>query len=440
VIDAGTPAAAVLCERIEIAATEGDVDALRALAAAVRRTSDETRRQLVTMRQALAGIDAAWRGRARAGLDAPWSSLLQQTVQAADGLDEFARALQGYADQLEDAQRRQRWSWQKVAAIGLTVAVVGGAMVVSGGAAVVTASAAARAAVAIASASSAAAAAGSAAAASVAAFSSLSALAASLQGLAVFALASGVAAGGMDVLAHQFAGEDIDWGSAGTSFAVGTATGVVSAGAMTSVVRYAPVLLRVAPRAAVVAMPYFVDATIDGGSNAIEQQIKTGEIDAGRSAQVALTSLLFSGTARFAEHARLRMFPKVAPTVRRNGIDLRDHEGILGGHTIRVHVGKDERWLRRRLSVERREVVSSFDDLEAANSAVNKAIHAHTDAIAAWRRSRRTSLTLPKFDMGHPVGTVVWRRGSVRSALITVVLRKDALGNVHVHTAYLEAR
>lgn len=337
-IDAGTPAAPVICERIEVAAVDGDVDALRALAAAVRRTADETRRQLATMRQALAGIDMAWRGRARAGLDAPWSSLLRQTAQATDGLDEFARALQDYADQLEDAQRRQRWSWQKAAAIGLTVAVVGGAMVVSGGAAVVTATAAARAVAAIASASSAAAAAGSAAAASVAAFSSLSALAASLQGLATFALASGVASGGMDVLAHQFAGEDVDWESAGTSFAVGTISGVVSAGAMTSVVRFAPTMLRVAPRAVVVTMPYFVDATIDGVSNASEQQIKTGEIDMGRSAQVALTSLLFAGTARFAEHARLRVFPKV-PTVRwppSRGLAarVRDHPDGHGGGGI----------------------------------------------------------------------------------------------------------
>lgn len=436
-IDAGTPAAPLMCDTIVVDAVEGDVEAVRALAAAVRRTAEETRGQLAAMRQGLTELDTAWRGRARNGLDAPWSSLLRQTWQAADGLAEFARALQDYADQLEEAQRRQRWSWKRAAAIGLTVAVVGGAMVVSGGAAVVTAAAAARAAAAIASASTAAAAAGSAAAASVAAFSSLSALAASLQGLAVFALASGVASGGMDVLAHQFAGEDVDWGSAGTSFAVGTATGVVSAGAMTSVVRYAPVMLRVAPRAAVLATPYFVDAAIDGGSNAVEQQIKTGEIDVGRSAHVALTSLLFAGTARFADHARLRMFPKVAPTLRKNGIDLRWHEGP--GHTIKEHVGKSERYLRQRLVRDGVKVASTFDDLEAANGAVSRVLHARADEVATWLASSSKTLELASYDVGHAVGTVVTRSGpAIRSSLVKVVLHKDALGAFHVRTSYLE--
>jgi hypothetical protein len=430
----GLPATGI-CETVDTAACDGDVESIRAMAATFRRTALCARREAVFARQALVELDSAWKGGAATTCAvAPWSSLVAQTDRAGDGLDELARALDRYAEELEDAQRRQRWSWQRIAAVGLTVTVIAGAVVVTGGAAVVTAAAAAQAATAIATASAAAATAGVAAAASAAAFAGLSALAAALPGLAVYAAGQGVIAGGTDVLLQQLAGEDVAFDDAAKSAAVGSATAVVTVGVLSSYVRIAPKIAN-APRVVLAATPHVLEAGVDAGGDAALQQLKTGRIDLGKSAEAGLRSLLWAGASNTYKNGRVTTWSKPV-SVRSSGVDLRTHEGR--GHTIAKHVGKTPSFLRRRLDAERLAHVSSFDNLDAANGAVSRVLAANAARVAEWTASSGRKLKLPPYDVGHAVGTVIPRgKMAGRSSTVTVSLSKDPEGRVFVLTAYL---
>lgn len=118
-------------------------------------------------------------------------------------------------------------------------------------------------------------------------------------------------------------------------------------------------------------------------------------------------------------------------SIRSGRISLAEHEAAagsrLGGHTIAKHVGKTDAELRARLAAEtRRQLVSTFDSLPAAERAIYRALRANKSAIEAWARNARPRETREFFFQANEViGTVLVRATNHvhRARKVRVVLK-----------------
>ena len=146
-------------------------------------------------------------------------------------------------------------------------------------------------------------------------------------------------------------------------------------------------------------------------------------------------------------------------------IDLLDHEGVNGAHTIEKHVGKSDNYLLRRMdrasvslriapgvSVDRYpSSMSTFTSLEAANALVNMTLDVNSQKIQAWLNSGDSKkLSVGAVFNGPSTGRVAYREGRVSlntgptrvrfgggNAVTVVVRRNDSFTNgYNVHTAY----
>jgi len=114
----------------------------------------------------------------------------------------------------------------------------------------------------------------------------------------------------------------------------------------------------------------------------------------------------------------------------------------VGGHTIRKHVGKDYRWLVRRLKEEPRlRSASSFYDYETAERVVEAAISRNAEKIKRWLSDPNSPDKLVLIYRGEkPVGIKVekgkdhFTEHLCRDA--RVVLKKDKRFGFIVLTAY----
>ena len=115
----------------------------------------------------------------------------------------------------------------------------------------------------------------------------------------------------------------------------------------------------------------------------------------------------------------------------------------LGGHTISRHVGKDYKWLVKRLEEEPRlRAASSFYDLETAERCVKRAIYFNREKIERWLRSPHAPDKLVlTYTCKKPVGIKVERAGKDAftesiTKRIRVILKRDKDYGFIVLTAY----
>lgn len=114
----------------------------------------------------------------------------------------------------------------------------------------------------------------------------------------------------------------------------------------------------------------------------------------------------------------------------------------VGGHTLRKHVGKDYKWLVKRLKEEPRlRSASSFYDYETAERVVEAAISRNAEKIKSWLSDPNSPDKLVLIYRGEkPIGIKVERRKdrfdeyTCRDA--RVVLKKDKRFGFIVLTAY----
>ncbi|NVI04992.1 RNase A-like domain-containing protein [Paraburkholderia youngii] len=137
-----------------------------------------------------------------------------------------------------------------------------------------------------------------------------------------------------------------------------------------------------------------------------------------------------------------------AASVTMGRIRLIEHEAKMlrgvGGHTIVKHVGKDEAWLRDRLKREpKRDVVSSFTNLEQAERAISETLHAHAAKIRQWAQaaSPNTTITVTKVVSGDIGYGIVRETGKLtRKNKVFVTLKYEAYNGMpyYVFTAYVD--
>lgn len=70
------------------------------------------------------------------------------------------------------------------------------------------------------------------------------------------------------------------------------------------------------------------------------------------------------------------------------GGSLKAHEGIEGSHTVSRHVGKTLDFLKKRAEDESKRRVSTFKDIETADTAVAEILFQNQTAIRKWLASR----------------------------------------------------
>ncbi len=124
-------------------------------------------------------------------------------------------------------------------------------------------------------------------------------------------------------------------------------------------------------------------------------------------------------------------------------INLLDHEGIEGAHTIRDHVGKSDRFLREQLAVVRYEIGpfnigiakpkhSTFSSLTSANSLVSSTLAQSAPQIAAWLASGEDRLTVSARFVS-PTGRQAFRPGGQIQARKPGLVRFRTTFGVSVH-------
>ena len=120
---------------------------------------------------------------------------------------------------------------------------------------------------------------------------------------------------------------------------------------------------------------------------------------------------------------------------RRRNLQGHDDEG---GHTDDRHIGKSERWLRKRINRENLDEASSFYDYPAANLTQARFIKKYKKEIDAWVKSDKTENFVEDIEMNRNIGIHVPKNGKVNDTnSARVVLKKDSseLG-YHIRTSY----
>ncbi len=117
---------------------------------------------------------------------------------------------------------------------------------------------------------------------------------------------------------------------------------------------------------------------------------------------------------------------------------------LLGGHTIKRHVGKSDNWLRNRLIDEpRTKSASTFYNEAIANRTIAKFVKENREAIENWLQSGEHRLQVD-FEMNEPVGRVLTRGkgGSPNSKsietkrVVIVAVRDKTPQGWHIETSF----
>ena len=144
----------------------------------------------------------------------------------------------------------------------------------------------------------------------------------------------------------------------------------------------------------------------------------------------------FAGSIRAARAARV--------TMGRISLDMHEAKAgsRVGGHTLRKHVGRTEAQLRERLRLEpKRDVVSSFRNLQAAEWAISRVMESNALAIRNWSRTNPMRPLVLELDVGKKVGYGIPRAtGKLKDmSVVRVVLAFERHNGMpyYILTSYL---
>ena len=144
----------------------------------------------------------------------------------------------------------------------------------------------------------------------------------------------------------------------------------------------------------------------------------------------------FAGSIRAARAARV--------TLGRISLDMHEAKAgsRVGGHTLRKHVGRTEAQLRERLRLEpKRDVVSSFRNLQAAEWAISRVMESNALAIRNWSRTNPMRPLVLELDVGKKVGYGIPRAtGKLKDmSVVRVVLAFERHNGMpyYILTSYL---
>jgi hypothetical protein len=122
---------------------------------------------------------------------------------------------------------------------------------------------------------------------------------------------------------------------------------------------------------------------------------------------------------------------------------LRGQEAPNGPHTLRVHAGKTDAFLRGRIEGGTTRA-STFTDEGMANAALTAAVNENAPYISAWLTSEVPSSKRIEFESPIPVGRVMDSHFRVqegyRAVFILLPFRSQNGGDFTVLTGFVEAR
>jgi hypothetical protein len=119
---------------------------------------------------------------------------------------------------------------------------------------------------------------------------------------------------------------------------------------------------------------------------------------------------------RQVDRSRARATQSDARTFERPSRDL-SRDDLLGGHTLKRHVGKTDADLRSRLDQERIAATSTYTDRATAERAVAAALKQNEDKVRGWvnQRGSHPNLVLD-YDAPEPIGRTLSRGPSAPSS------------------------
>ncbi|MCW2813912.1 MAG: hypothetical protein JWN84_1367 [Nocardioides sp.] len=218
--------------------------------------------------------------------------------------------------------------------------------------------------------------------------------------------------------------------------------------------------------AVLIAAAGFVLGLVTGGSaNAVAAWISSGKLaaevprfrafvealrlyGAGAAAGLRTTSSgavrVRADLARFVQARRVYMGERGAVSLGKPMTWLRTHEGgPMGAHTLAKHVGKSNRYLRRRLANEpRRTFVSTFTDERTAERSIRSLLKTRSSEIDNWLKAH-PNVPRRRFraSMADDVGRTMNRAGEVvpsRNVLVVLVRDKSMPDGFRIFTSYVE--
>ncbi|WP_028225948.1 RNase A-like domain-containing protein [Paraburkholderia ferrariae] len=145
----------------------------------------------------------------------------------------------------------------------------------------------------------------------------------------------------------------------------------------------------------------------------------------------------FAGSIKAARAARV--------TMGRISLEMHEAKALnprLGGHTLLKHAGRTEAQLRERLRLEpKRDVVSSFRNLQDAEWAISKVMESNRSRIKNWALSNPKHPLAVHQDVGKKVGYgLVKETGEIRDmSTVQVVIKYEKYNGMpyYILTSYL---
>ncbi len=121
---------------------------------------------------------------------------------------------------------------------------------------------------------------------------------------------------------------------------------------------------------------------------------------------------------------------------------LRRHEGgPMGAHTMERHVGKSNRFLRRRLAEwPKIKEASTFTDQYVAEDSIKRVLAHYSQDLRDWLAGKGPLIFKRDLDLEVPVGRIMARDGSTRPGqVVRIVLQRDASmpDGFRLYTSYL---
>ena len=169
-----------------------------------------------------------------------------------------------------------------------------------------------------------------------------------------------------------------------------------------------------------------------------------------------MTGGKFSNGAITAAFANLFNDQRVDEEAEKGQIDLTEHEGINGSHTIRNHVGKSDQFLLYQMNEsinigavkQYRAQAGSFSSLESANKLVSSTLSTNQELVNQFLASGEKTLVLNQ-RFSSSTGRVAFRKGNLafvrpgrvhftRGTGVRVVIRRNESfsSGFNVHTAF----
>lgn len=97
------------------------------------------------------------------------------------------------------------------------------------------------------------------------------------------------------------------------------------------------------------------------------------------------------------------------------------------GHAIEKHIGKSDKYLKRRLDTEDIYAASTFETMEEAEDAIRLVLEKRKDAIERWLRVGQSGQNAFHAKTGYPVGRVMFRNDDKgqKGTGVRIVLFRD---------------